>query len=337
MNLVTSAETEYSTGSAEKHKDVASQAEEQTNGKTDFEDSDSSLPDSEKNEISSIENEIQNNMKKNASQVIDDKDIINVLLIGSDTRKEGGSGRSDVMMLISINKDTKKIIVTSFLRDIYLQIPGKRNNRINAAYAFGGADLLLDTIRQNFKIQVDQYASIDFYSFMDVVDAVGGVTIEVTEKEVPVTNGYIRDLNRLTGKPEDRDCLAKAGTYLMNGKQALAYSRNRYVGNGDFSRTERQRKVIEQIYKKIKKLNLLEVKDLLDIILPKVTTNLSENDLFSLILSLPSIMQYDVEQWAVPTSDSYKPMRINGMAVLGIDFQENINELYHRIYNKDSE
>lgn len=225
-------------------------------------------------------------------------------------------------------------MATSFLRDIYLQIPDRGNNRINAAFAYGGADLLMDTMEQNFKLKVDKYASIDFYSFIDVVDAIGGVTIDVTEEELPVTNQYIMSLNKLTGQDMNKDVLTASGMLLLNGKQALAYSRNRYIGNGDFSRTQRQRKVLEQIFEKVKKLNLIQMKKLLDVALPDITTNLSEGQIFSLVLSLPSYMKYSIEQWSVPTSDSYQSLRIRGMAVLGINFDKNINEIYQKIYNR---
>lgn len=302
---------------------------------TDSEDANSTLPDSPEEDITTLENKIRKNMEENSTPIQYDKNVFNVLLIGSDTREIEGSGRSDAMILVSINKKSKKIIATSFLRDIYLQIPDRSNNRLNAAYAFGGPDLLMDTIEQNFRIQVDQYASIDFYSFIDIVDAVGGVTLDVTEEDIPVINAYILELNRLTKQKEDKDYLTKSGTLQLNGKQALAYSRNRYVGNGDFSRTEKQRKVLEQVYMKIKDLNLLQLKELFDIVLPKVTTNLTEGEIFSMILALPSYVNYQLEQWSVPASDSYESLRIRGMAVLGIDFDESIQEINRRIYNKE--
>jgi LCP family protein required for cell wall assembly len=296
------------------------------------EDSDESAPDSSEDEILSLEDTIRTNMEANSTPILYDKDVINILLIGCDTREAGGSGRSDTMIIVSINKKSKKIIVTSLLRDIYLQIPGKKNNRLNAAYAYGGADLLMSTIEQNFKIRTNRYVSIDFYSFIDIVDAVSGVTIEVTDEEIPVINNYIREINRLTEQAEEKDILTASGILQLNGKQALGYSRNRYVGNCDFERTARQRRVLEQIYEKVKSLNLKQTKKLLDTILPQITTNLTEGEIISLILSLPSIINYEVEQWSIPMANSYKPMRIRGMAVLGINFDENINELNNKVY-----
>jgi polyisoprenyl-teichoic acid--peptidoglycan teichoic acid transferase len=308
-----------------------------TDENTENEEVNTDIPDSAEAEIAAMEDEVRKNMEENSIPIIYDKNVFNVLLIGSDNREPGSSGRSDAMILISINKKTKKIIGTSFLRDIYLQIPDRKNNRLNAAFAFGGADLLMETIEQNFRLKVDRYASIDFYDFMDIIDALGTITIDVTQEEIAVTNRYIQSLNRLEGLDEDTDCLSNAGSQLLNGKQALAYARNRYDGNGDFDRTARQRKVMEQVYSKIRGLNLIELNDLLNTVLPMVTTNLTEGEMFSLILSLPSYKKYDIEQWSVPTSASYKNMRINGMAVLGIDFDENIKEIRRRIYDEDME
>jgi LCP family protein required for cell wall assembly len=305
---------------------------------TDLDVTDSDLPDSPVNEIATIEDDIRNNLEENSIPILYDKNVFNILLIGSDTRRSGGAGRSDAMILVSINKKTKKIIVTSILRDIFLQIPGKKNsNRINAAYAFGGADLLMETIEQNFRIQLDQYVSVDFYAFIDIVDAVEGVTVEVSEKEIPVINDYVMELNRLTGQEETKDCLTEPGILLLSGKQALSYARNRYVGNSDFERTARQRRVLEQIFKKVKSSDLADITDLLNIILPQVTTNLSEGEIFSLILSLPSYIDYDIEQWSIPMTGTYTSKRIRGMAVLGIDFNENIDELHNKVYDENLE
>jgi LCP family protein required for cell wall assembly len=294
------------------------------------------LPDSSQTQIETVEKEIRENMEKDSTSIAYDKDVFNILLIGSDSRKSGGSGRSDTMLLVSINKKSKVIVVTSLLRDIFLQIPGKSNNRLNAAYAFGGADLLLSTVEQNFRVKVEQYASIDFYAFIDIVDVVGGLTLEVSEEDIPVINGYIAELNQLTGQEKEKDYLTDPGTLLLNGKQTLGYVRNRYVGNSDFDRTARQREVLSQIYDKVKRLNLIEMKELLDAILPQITTNLSEGELFSLILSLPIYTTYDTQQWSIPEPNSYQSMRIRGMAVLGIDFDENIDALHKKVYQDNS-
>ncbi|MDF2589881.1 MAG: hypothetical protein K0S41_3722 [Anaerocolumna sp.] len=319
MNLVTSAETNNQL------------TEQEVEIEPEPEDLNSTEPDSPEEEIVSVEDQIRNNMEENSTPILKDKDVYNILLIGGDSRQVGGNARSDAMIIVSINKKTKSIIATSVLRDIYLSIPGKSNNRINAAFAYGGADLLLDTIEQNFKIHIDRYVSIDFFAFMDVIDATGGVTLDVTDKEIPIINNYIHELNGLLGEDAEKDVITSPGTLLLNGKQALGYARNRYIGT-DFERTARQRRVLEQVFLNIKSLGLTELNDLLNTILPQVTTNLKEGEIFSLILGLPKYASYNLEQWSIPVNGSYSFMRIRGMAVIGVDFEENINEIHKRIY-----
>lgn len=292
----------------------------------------SNTPNSTDAEIITVEEEIRRNMEENSIPIMYNKNVFNILLIGSDTREAGGKGRSDTLIIISINKKDKTITLTSILRDIYLQISEKSNNRINAAYSYGGAELLLDTIKNNFKIDIDYYVAVDFFAFMDVIDAMGGIELEVSKEELPIINRYVENLNNLTDQPEGMHQISEPGTYLLNGKQVLSYARNRYIGKGDFDRTARQRKVLEKLFDKIKDMGILEIDNLLNIVLPKVTTNLTEGEIFSLILSLPSMKSYDIDQWSIPMNGSYSFMKIRGMDVISIDFQKNIKEINSRIY-----
>lgn len=297
-----------------------------------YEEEEAAGPDSDQADINALEDAIRINMKSNAEEIEGEGDVFNILLIGCDTRQEGGTGRADSIILISINKKQEKIVATSIMRDIYVEIPGYGNNRINAAYAYGGADLLMETIEKNFKIEINRYASADFFVFMDIVDQIGGVEMEVSDEEAGVMNGYINDLNFILGEAKDTDCLKGGGTYLLNGKQALGYSRIRYVGNADFERTQRQRNVLEQIFLEIKDCNLIELNSLLNKILPEVTTDLTEGETITLALGMSSYGKYELVQSRVPYDGTYRSMRIRGMAVLGIDFEENIRNMKRDIY-----
>lgn len=287
--------------------------------------------DASKEEIDTLEEQIRKNMEENSIPIRSDKDVFNILLIGSDTRTSGKSGRSDAMIVVSVNKKTRKIVATSLLRDIYLQIPGVSNNRINAAFAYGGADLLTETIKNNLKIDIDRYVSIDFYAFVEVVDIVGGVTVEITDRDIPIMNKYIHELNKLLEREEEKDIIHVSGTLDANGVQALAYIRNRYIGM-DFARTTKQREVLEKLFNKVKDSNLIELNKILNTVLPEVTTNLTEGELFSLILNIPSYSKYDLQQWSVPAEGTYSFLRIRGMDVIGIDFDKNITKLQEKIY-----
>lgn len=289
------------------------------------------------------ENKSENTSLSNTSQpksvvtdktdIYQDKNVLNVLLIGSDTRIPGGLGRSDVMMLISINKKTKKIVMTSLMRDIYLSISGHGYNRLNAAYAFGGANLLMKTVENNFKIRVDNYVCVDFYSFIDVIDAIGGVTIDVNANELSSINANVREINAKEGHPSNDGLLLKSGqNILLSGKQALGYARIRHVGNSDFERTERQRDIMEQIIIKLRRQSVTKLCGIVGNLLPMVTTNLKKSQLFSLMLSAPGYAKYDVLQCRVPADGSYKGASIDNMSVLSIDLPENIANMRQNIY-----
>lgn len=293
-----------------------------------------SEPDSPKEVIDDADDKIKENIEKNATEIVYDENVYNVLLIGTDTRNNSERGRSDTMILVSINKESKEIYMTSFMRDSYVAIPGKYNNRINASYAFGGPELLMDTIEQNFKIKIDKYVRVNFFSFMEVIDAVGGVEITVSDDEVRVLNNYVTELNGLLGKDPDDGKLASGGTYNLNGKQALGYCRIRYVGNADFQRTQRQRDVMKKIFEKAKKLSLSEMDDFLNILLPKITTNIQEGEIFGLLLNAPMYLGYDLKEMRVPADGTYSFMTVNRMSVLGIDFDKNIEMLRKNIYKK---
>lgn len=299
-------------------------------------DEDAEGEDSSDEDIAALEEYLEGNLNSDADGLkFDDKNVKNILLIGTDNRSTDSKGsRSDSMIIISINRNTKKIVMTSVMRDIYLTIPGVGGNRINAAYAYGGVELLLDTIEANFKISIDEYASVDFYSFMDVVDTVGGVTLDVTADEIKVMQGYIYELNELENAAPETDMIyaADAGKVTLNGKQALAYSRVRYVGNADFERTERQRKVLTAIFNKAKGLSLSELNDLANVLLPRITTNLTQGDVLSLILHANEYLNYDVVSCRMPIDDSYSYMKIRGMSVLGIDFDKNRKYWYENVY-----
>lgn len=279
-----------------------------------------STTDAPKEQVEQIEQVIGENAN-NQLQILGSENVYNVLLIGSDRRSSTERGRSDSMILVSINEDTKKIVATSFLRDIYLAIPQvEQGNRINAAYALGGAPLLLETIKNNFGIQIDNYVILDFESFVEVIDTIGGVTLELddTETAVAVKAGGTQQGNSVK----------------MNGEQALSYARNRSDGNVDFSRTERQRIILQAILNKSKSLTMLELNDVLNQVLPMITTNISKSDILSLTWNFKDYIRYDIESWSIPVAGSYQPVQIRKMEVLAIDFSKNIEELKNRIYGE---
>ena len=243
--------------------------------------------------------------------------IFRVILIGVDSRENNVKGRSDSMILFDINPDTKKIVMTSFLRDIYVSIPGYGENRLNAAYAFGGAKLLTKTIYGSFGIEVDKYVTINFDIVRDVVDALGGVEVKLTQEEVDY-------LNMPTNK---------GGTVTLNGNQALTYARIRKL-DSDFGRTNRQRNVVTACIEKVKKMSISQINDMLEKFLPRVTTNLTEKDILTLLLMAVKRKDYSIESMAIPVTGTWQYATIQGKAVIQIDFAANAKAWYDKITGK---
>lgn len=257
-----------------------------------------------------------------------DENVYNLLLIGVDRRDKTWYGNSDSMILMSINKDTKKVHMTSFMRDLYANIPGVGVKKLNAACAYGGGPLVVKTIQDNYKIPIDNYASVDFDAMIDIVDLVGGVEIDISSEEMRVANGYINEMCGLAGVDASSHQLTQSGPQLMDGYQAVAYARIRYVGNADYQRTERQREVLEKIMKKCSGLGVTELNDLANAILPEVTHNIDQSTLLSLIGQLPTILSYEVVQSRVP----YDGMFSSKGEMLVPDFTATIQKLQTDIY-----
>lgn len=270
-----------------------------------------------------------------ATEPVKEEGVVNILLIGSDSRGEGQEGRSDAMILLSISDKTKKIYMTSLLRDMYVEIPGYKNNRLNAAYSFGGPELLMETIEQNLDISVNRYVVVNFEAFAKLVDAVGGIELELTSEEIEYVNGYLVEYNMLLNRPQGTDNMdtSVSGLVHLNGAQALAYSRNRYLGT-DFGRTERQRKVLSAVIGKAPKALLTNPKDLMDGILPNLTTNLTRNEIYGLSFAAPKALTYEIVQSSIPIEGSYQNATIRDMAVLEVDFEANKQYLQENIYGK---
>lgn len=270
-----------------------------------------------------------------ASSPMKEEGVTNILLIGNDSRENGEDGRSDAMILLSISNKTKKIYMTSLLRDMYVDIPGHKGNRLNAAYSYGGAELLMETIEQNFDIHISRYVLVNFEAFANLVDAVGGVDLELTSKEVEYVNGYLVEYNILLGRPEGTDYFEdlSGGMVHLNGPQALAYCRNRYIGT-DFGRTERQRKVLTEVIHKLPKGMLTNPKELIDGLMPNLTTNLTQAECYRLSLMAPKILTYDIVQNSIPIEGTYKDATIRQMAVLEVDFEANKKFLQENLYGE---
>lgn len=265
--------------------------------------------------------------KVEAGYTLSSDKIINILLVGSDERRRWNEpGRSDSVMILTLDLKHKQIKLTSLMRDMYLNIPGYGENRFNAAFSYGGIELLYKTIAENFGISVQGYAVVDFFTFIDAIDEIGGVNIKLTPEE----HEY------LTGAYPSKKSIQKlkVGKNKMNGYQALAYCRIRQDAQADFGRTKRQRKVLSAVFKKVKNMSLPELINMADIILPNITTDLSNAEIIGYIKDVLFMGNSRIYQYRIPADGCYSPQIINGMDVLTIDLEENRRRLNEFIENE---
>lgn len=263
------------------------------------------------------------------SELYRDSEQTNILLIGVDARESDVSSRSDTMMLLTIDNKNGQIKLTSFLRDSYVKIAGRKKEKLNAAYFRGGIQGLVDTLELNFKVEIPYYMLVDFEIFTTVVDMLGGIEVEVTEKE----SAYSKKT------PTDRGGYLplEAGENIhLNGTEALWYSRMRYL-DSDFMRTQRQRKVITAIVEKAKLQKPQELLELAETIIPLIKTNITADEMKKLGIDavLDKAYNYSIVQQQIPADETWSNKRISGVgACLVMDLDENAEILANFLRNK---
>ncbi len=225
------------------------------------------------NDIESADSikELVKSWATNGGDKLHSKNVINVLLIGEDD--EDGSHRSDSSMLVSVNLKTKKITLTSFLRDsyTYININGQdRYDKTNHSYAWGGPEKLMEVLSDNYKIEIDNYVSINYASFIEAVNALGGVRVEVTQEEA----NYMNRTTKMKG-------FESGENVLLDGEHALVFARIRYL-DSEVARTERQRRLITALIETGKNASIADLNEAIDRFLPYVSTNFTNNEIVSL-------------------------------------------------------
>lgn len=248
--------------------------------------------------------------------------VINIMLIGQDRLPGQGRQRSDSMILLTVNKSKGTITLTSFMRDQYVRIPGYKNNKMNAAYAFGGMKLLNETMETNFGVKVDGDIEVDFNNFEKLIDMLGGVDIKLTKSEVKHLNsGYGWKLS--------------SGTQRLNGEQALAYSRIRKI-DSDYRRAERQRTVISSLINRYKSLSLTEMLSMIEDILPLVTTNMSKNEIIDIAVDVaPMLAGAQMNTMRIPVDGTFRQGTVRVRAGLAAWFQYDIDFAANRKVLRD--
>lgn len=257
------------------------------------------------------------------AQVIESENTINILLIGSDRRSSSSRGLSDAMILCTINKKTKTLTMTSFLRDTYVSIPGYRENKLNAAYPIGGVELLDATLKHNFGVEVDGNIVVDFSQFRQIIDLLGGVEITLTSAEA-------HHINFNTGSA------LTAGTHRLNGDEALIYSRIRKI-DSDFGRTNRQRTVLTALINQFRGASLSQLSSTVDGLLDLISTDMTDGEILGYVMDLaPLLADLKVVTQTIPVVGSYSfgdvPSR-DVVDAIFIDFDINRQALRESILN----
>jgi len=257
---------------------------------------------------------------------LNDPSVFRVLLIGTDSYSEKNRGRSDTMLLIQLNTQTNQVKMVSFLRDLYVKIPGYSKTRLNAAYVFGGAELLEKTLANNFGVTVDRYVAVSFPLMVKVIDRLGGVTVEVSEKERVQLNSILKYYNEQNGWPQRDQLLESAGTQTLSGKQALCFSRIRKI-DSDFKRVNRQRKVIEAVFERLRGMDALSLTAVALEAFGDVRTDLTLADITALVPAAMSLNGLSWDSLTVPVDGGYRAQTIAGMDVLSPDLEYNRNAI----------
>ena len=247
-------------------------------------------------------------------ELLQDSKVLNVMLFGEDNSKGADHGRSDTMIMLSIDNRHKKLKLTSFQRDTYVYIPNYGYNKLNASYTYGGATLAIQTIEANFGIKIDRYAVVDFNSFIDIIDTLGGIDMELTQDEIDYIN-YQMYKNEQTDNPT---LITDApGVVHLTGQQALWYSRNRGLSIGedgntigidgdDWDRTSRQRKLLETVFSDMKSADLGQIISIVGAVGPLITTNLKKDEITALVSHSLTYLKYEVVQYNIPADGFWR-------------------------------
>lgn len=251
-------------------------------------------------------------------------DMINIMLIGQDRRPGEERARSDSMILVTLNKEKGTIQLTSFMRDLYVQIPGYMDNRLNVAYRYGGTDLMNETFKVNFGLEIDGNVMVDFDEFTDIIEILGGVTLEISSAEAKYMNAR-------------SDNSFKAGVNYMNAEDALTFTRMRYAAGGDYGRTDRQRRVLMAIAESFRDADLVTIFNVIDQVLPHIVTNLTDAQIIEYATAGLTILGNGgtMDTLRIPQDDAHYNANIRGMAVLVPNLEACREDLREFIYDNE--
>ena len=257
---------------------------------------------------------------------------INVLLLGEEAIGSGsGRGRTDVMLIATMNTKTNEIKLTSLMRDMLVRIPGHKENKLNAAYARGGIELLYETIALNFDIHLDGSVMVNFENFEKIIDSLGGLEVTLTESE----SKYLNRTNYISN-PQYRT--TTVGPQVLNGNQALGYARIRdraaITGNkDDYGRTDRHRIILDAIFEKYKTKSKVELLGIMYNLLPMISTDINSDTFKYMLNTFVDMGTMEIQQLRIPADGMFRQnVSVRGMDVIIPDYNENIRTLHEFVF-----
>lgn len=251
-------------------------------------------------------------------------DIYNIVLSGVDTRSYNLNSRSDTIILASYNRTKRTIKLVSFMRDSWVHLPDRGWSRINTATVYGGTGLLINTLNENFDLDVQGYIQVKFDDFRDIIDALGGIDMELTQQEINYINRKLHSDDR----DWSNDITAEPGLVHLNGAQALWHCRNRSIGNSDFERTERQREVLSIIIDEAMSMDLNQAIQLIFEMRDSINTNIPITTLAEMAFDAIVVGEMTVETTRIPFDGTFASANKNGASVLEINIEENTRLLH---------
>lgn len=270
-----------------------------------------------------------------SDEVQHEEGYTNVALFGLDSRENdlGKGNRSDTIMIASLNNDTKEVKLVSIYRDTLLELDDGSYNKANAAYAFGGPEGAVSLINRNLDMNIEKYVTVNFNALVDVIDAVGGLDLELTHDEVVHMNNYCVETSKVTGKSYEKIEPEVEGTYHLNGVQAVSYSRIRYTAGGDFKRAERQRLVLQKIADKVQNMSVGTVNKIIDSVFPQISTNFT---LAEMIGYAKNLTKYKLgDSIGFPADNTTDMLNKVGSVVIPDTLSSNVMEVHKFLFGND--
>jgi len=275
--------------------------------------------------------EVNEDIQSETIEVMDNFKTIAVF--GLDNRSNGNlsSGNSDVIIIVTIDNDTKEVKMCSVYRDTYLDIGGGKFRKANSAFTSGGAQSAISMLNKNFDLNISDYVTVDFNAVVECIDLLGGIEMTITDEEAHFMIGYMEEINKLTGHKSEVP--ETGGTYVLDGVQATAYARIRYTAGDDYKRTERQRDVITAMAKKAQKSDLATINKVIDTVFDDISTSYSNTDLIALAAQ---VFDYEITGSAgFPFTKNSVTLGSKGSVVAPCTLETNVIELHKFLYGNE--